>query len=69
MNLKEYIEDTGISVTKLAERSNVPKQTIYNLLNGRDVRGSVLVKVHFGTRKQVPCEEMVDRSLLEKKCD
>jgi predicted transcriptional regulator len=69
MNLKDYMEDTGISVAKLARRSNVTTQTLYNILNGKDVRGSVLVKVHLGTKKQVPCEEILDPILLQQKSD
>ena len=60
MKLTEFIEDTGTPIAKLAKKAGVSTQTLHNLLGGRDVKASTLVKVQRATKGKVTCEEIYE---------
>lgn len=67
MNLKEFIEDSGISITKLAKKAGITSATIYNIFNGRDVKLSIAVKIQRATKNKVTCEDIYEDFIEKKK--
>lgn len=66
MKLSEYFEEYQVSVAKFAKKVGVAPMTIHNLLEGRDVKLSIGVKIQRATKGKVTCEEIYVE-LIEKK--
>ncbi len=62
MKLKEYLEESGITAAKLAKRLDVPPNLIYNILDGREPKVGLAVKIQKYTKGQVTCEDLVPES-------
>ena len=61
MKLSKYLEqdtEPKNTIKGLARKAKITFATIHNLMNGRDVKGSILVKIQRATNGIVTCEEM-----------
>lgn len=61
MKLSEYLNDPSkkkIQIKKLAKKCKITPQTIYNMMKGRDVKGSVLASIEDNTKGKVTMMEL-----------
>lgn len=69
MRLDEYLKETKRNMVFLAKEAGVDYKTLRNLMvEGTDVRGSILLKLSKATKGKVKMHEMVHPKHLEK-CD
>ena len=67
MRLTKYLRlgKRKMSVLTLSELAGISTVTVYNLMGGRDVKGSILMKIERATGGKVKCrdlyEEFVER--------
>ncbi len=66
MYLSEFIKESGITKIHIATKSGINYATLINLISGRDVRGSVLVKIERFTNGQVTCEDLYSEFVERK---
>lgn len=59
MNLKEYLDETGCTLTKFAKRANMSVQTIRNILDGKDMYLSIASKIEVATKGNVTCQDLI----------
>jgi DNA-binding transcriptional regulator YdaS (Cro superfamily) len=67
VELTKYIEEHGVSIAKFARKVGVTPTTIHNLLEGRDVKLSIGVKIQRVTKGKVTCEEIFSELIEPKK--
>lgn len=63
MKLTEYLNDPSkkkIQIKKLAKKCKITPQTIHNLMNGRDVRLSIAIRIEEQTKGKVTCMDLYD---------
>ncbi len=58
MNLREYFNDTGIKISRFAERFGLTERTIHNVLKGTDIALSTAILIEEATGGKVKCKEM-----------
>lgn len=66
MKLSQFFEETGMPITIFSKRSGVTTATLYNLFQGRDVRGSVLISIERATKGKVSAKEIYEEYVEEK---
>ncbi len=66
MNLRQFLDETGMPITELARRSNVSPATIHNVLAGKkDLYLSVAIMIEEATKGRVTHRELLPEHLLE----
>jgi predicted transcriptional regulator len=61
MNLKKFIEETGITPAKFARRSDIPASTVYSLIKGAtDPKLSIALKIEAATRGRVTIRDLMN---------
>jgi predicted transcriptional regulator len=58
MRFLNYIDKERLTVAKFAKKAGTSAATIYNFLNGRDVRSSVWAGIVKGTKGKVSFEDL-----------
>lgn len=73
MNLREYLDEVGISIEKFARRAGVSPVTIQNILHSKnDIRLSIAIRIEDATlddrgKPKVTHREMIPKRLLNLK--
>lgn len=65
MKLKEFIDDTGITIAKLAKRANVSFSTIKNAIEGKNLTLENAYKIHLATKGKCTLLDMLPEELLQ----
>jgi len=65
MTLDEYLKAERIRVPEFAAMIKVTHATIYNLMKGKDVRGSILAKIEIVTSGKVKGVDCVHPDLID----
>jgi predicted transcriptional regulator len=58
MELKKYLEFTGMSVEELSKIAGVTQPTLYNILLKKEIKLSTALKISRATKLVVKCEDM-----------
>lgn len=58
MELKEFLEDSGMRQSELARRAKVPQHTISRLKSGKEVNLSTAIRVCIATKGKVTAEDL-----------
>ena len=68
MKLSEYLSpnDLTINIRSWCRKIGISAPTLYNLVNGRDIRLSSVAKIEKGTKGKVTCLEIYEE-FVEKK--
>ncbi len=64
MHLKKWLDNNGLTYQEFANRIGIHRQTIVNLMGGKDIRLSVAAKIEDATLGVVKC-----RDLYSEDCD
>lgn len=64
MKLEEFIEENGTTMMHIAKKSGLSHPTIRHILQGRDMRFSVILKVRDATKGEVSFDDMIPQSYL-----
>lgn len=58
MHLKKWLDNNGLTYQEFANRIGIHRQTIVNLMGGKDIRLSVAAKIEDATLGVVKCREL-----------
>lgn len=64
MRLKEYLDETGIPVAKLAYRCGLPFHKVYVILRGSSPTLKTAVAIYLYTKGQVMPEDLMPEDIL-----
>lgn len=59
MKLKEYFDETGVTICRFAKKNGISLYTMYNYFNGRMPSAEEGLKIEKGTRHRVTIEDII----------
>lgn len=59
MHLKKWLNNNGLTYQQFADKIGIHRQTIVNLMAGKDIRLSVAAKIQDATLGVVTCRELL----------
>lgn len=65
MKLKEYVDDTGITLAKLAKRAGVSHSTIKNAFLQKNLTLENAYRIHLATKKKCTLPELLSEEVTE----
>lgn len=66
MLLKKWLDNNGLTYQQFADKIGIHRQTIVNLMGGRDIRLSVAAKIQDATLGVVTCRELLSQAHDDK---
>lgn len=64
MFLSEYLKKYNISISQLADKAGLGRQTIYTLMDGKEILLTTAVKIELATKRKVKCIDLYEEFLL-----
>lgn len=65
MRLNEFVDETGITIAKLAKRAGVAFSTIKNAMDGKNLTLENAYKIHMATKGKCSLIELLPEGLVE----
>lgn len=62
MQLREYLDKQDLSMEDAAKKLGVAYGTIHNLLNGRDIKLSIAMRIEKATQGKVTCKDLFENT-------
>jgi predicted transcriptional regulator len=67
MDLREFLDDSGMTQATLSRRSKVTQSTIFKMLNGADIKLSTAMKICIASKHKITLEDLYKASLNANK--